>query len=78
MNVLLLRIDHIPMRVVINSSDLILIFKLRTRSNAVQLVYIERSNFIDSIKRVGKIDKMQGLSSILSIFRNEFNKCNNT
>ena len=27
---------------------------------------------------LGKSDKMQGLSSILSLFRNEFNKFNNT
>ena len=34
--------------------------------------------FIEFIKRVGKRDKMRGLSSILSLFRNEFNKFNNT
>ena len=30
------------------------------------------------IKRVGNIDQMQGLPSILSLFRNQFNKSNNT
>ena len=30
------------------------------------------------IKMLGKRDKMQGLLSILSLFRNEFNKFNNT
>ena len=28
--------------------------------------------------KLGKRDKMRGLSSILSLFRNEFNKFNNT
>ena len=27
---------------------------------------------------LGKRDKMRGLPNILSLFRNEFNKCNNT
>ena len=30
------------------------------------------------LKKLGKRDKMRGLSSILSLFRNEFNKFNNT
>ena len=30
------------------------------------------------LKELGKSDKMRGLSSILSLFRNEFNKFNNT
>ena len=34
--------------------------------------------FIEFIKRVGKSDKMGGLLSILLLFRNEFNKFNNT
>ena len=29
-------------------------------------------------KKLGKRDKMRGLTSILSLFRNEFNKFNNT
>ena len=33
---------------------------------------------LNSLNVWGKIDKMQGLSSILSIFRNELNKFNNT
>ena len=35
-------------------------------------------SFIEFIKRVGKRDKMRGLPSILSLFRNEFNKFNNS
>ena len=31
-----------------------------------------------SLKELGKRDKMRGLPSILSLFRNEFNKFNNT
>ena len=38
----------------------------------------ECSCIIDFIKRVGKSDQMRGLPSILSLFRNEFNKFNNT
>ena len=30
------------------------------------------------LNEVGKSDKMRGLPSILSLFRNEFNKFNNT
>ena len=37
----------------------------------------ECSCFVEFIKRVGK-DKMRRLSSILSLYRNEFNKLNNT
>ena len=31
-----------------------------------------------SLNELGKRDKMRGLPSILSLFRNEFNKFNNT
>ena len=31
---------------------------------------------IEFVKRVGESDKMRGLQSILSLFRNEFNKYN--
>ena len=34
--------------------------------------------FIEFIKRVGEKDKMRGLPSILSLFRNKSNKFNNT
>ena len=30
------------------------------------------------LNKFGKSDKMRGMSSILSLFRNEFNKFNNT
>ena len=33
---------------------------------------------LNLLNELGKIDKMRGLPSILSLFRNEFNKCNNT
>ena len=36
------------------------------------------SCFNEFIKRAGEIVKMRGLSSILSLFRNELNKFNNT
>ena len=34
--------------------------------------------FLNLLNRLGKRDKMRGLPSILSLFRNEFNKFNNT
>ena len=33
---------------------------------------------LNSLNELGKRDKMRGLLSILSLFRNEFNKFNNT
>ena len=33
---------------------------------------------LDLLNELGKGDKMRGMSSILSLFRNEFNKFNNT
>ena len=33
---------------------------------------------LNLLNQLGKRDKMQGLPSILSLFRNEFNKCKNT
>ena len=33
---------------------------------------------LNSFNELGKRDKMQALPSILSLFRNEFNKFNNT
>ena len=33
---------------------------------------------LNSLNKLRKKDKMQGLSSILSLFGNEFNKINNT
>ena len=33
---------------------------------------------LNLLKQLGKSDKMRGLSSILSHFRNEYNKFNNT
>ena len=33
---------------------------------------------LNKVSQLGKIDKMRGLPSILSLFRKEFNKFNNT
>ena len=33
---------------------------------------------LNVLNDLGKRDKMRGLPSILSLFRNEFDKCNNT
>ena len=40
--------------------------------------YMSAHVLIDFIKQVGKRDKMRGLPSILSLFRNKFNKFMNT
>ena len=34
--------------------------------------------FLNLLNELGKRDKMRGLPSLLSLFRNEFNKFNNT
>ena len=40
--------------------------------------YISAHILLNLLSELGKRDKMRGLSSILSLFRNEFNKFNNT
>ena len=40
--------------------------------------YISAHVLLNLLNELGKIDKMRGLPSILSLFRNEFNKFNNT
>ena len=40
--------------------------------------YISAHVLLNLLNEFGKRDKMRGLSSILSLFRNEFNKFNNT
>ena len=48
------------------------------------MIYIDRGShmsahvLLNSLNKFGKRDKMRGLPSILSLFRNEFNKFNNT
>ena len=50
----------------------------------VTALYINRGSymsvhvFLNLLNELGKRDKMRGLPSILSLFRNEFNKFNNT
>ena len=39
--------------------------------------YMSAHVLLNILNELGKRDKMQGLPSILSIFRNEFNKFNN-
>ena len=39
---------------------------------------ISRHVLLNLLNELGKKDKMRGLPSILSLFRNEFNKFNNT
>ena len=40
--------------------------------------YMSAYVLLNLLNELGKRDKMRGLSSILSLFRNEFNKFNNT
>ena len=40
--------------------------------------YISTHVLLNLLNELGKRDKMRGLPSILSLFRNEFNKFNNT
>ena len=40
--------------------------------------YMSAHVLLNLLNELGKIDKMRGLSSILSLFRNEINKFNNT
>ena len=40
--------------------------------------YMSAHVLLNLLNKLRKRDKMQGLSSILSLFRNEFNKFNNT
>ena len=41
-------------------------------------MYMSAHVLLNLLNKLGKRDKMQGLPSILSLFRNEFNKFNNT
>ena len=40
--------------------------------------YMSAHDLLNLLNELGKSDKMRGLLSILSFFRNEFNKFNNT
>ena len=40
--------------------------------------YMSAHDLLNLLNELGKRDKMQGLPSILSFFRNKFNKFNNT
>ena len=52
--------------------------------NIAAVVYTNRGSYMSAhvllncLSELGKRDKMQGLWSILSLFRKEFNKFNNT
>ena len=52
--------------------------------NQMCIYFLYRGSYMSAhvllilLNKLGKRDKMRGLSSILSLFRNEFNKFNNT
>ena len=55
---------------------------LTSSSNKMQILnrgsYMSAHVLLNLLNELGKRDKMRGLPSILSLFRNEFNKFNNT
>ena len=53
-------------------------FRLVTSHSPYNIKDLTCSYFFEFIKPVGEKDKIRGLSSILSLFRIEFNKFNNT
>ena len=56
--------------------------KVDTRGEQVRMLhrgsYVSAHVLLNLLNKFGKRDKMRGLQSILSLFRNEFNKFNNT
>ena len=59
-----------------------LVFQLQTCVRIVNSIhrgsYMSAHVLLNLLNELGKSDKMRGLPSILSLFRNEFNKFNNT
>ena len=47
-------------------------------NNVHSLYYMSAHDLLNLLNELGKRDKMRGLPSILSLFRNKFNKFNNT
>ena len=50
----------------------------QTMTNLHRGFYMSAHVLLNLLNELGKRDKMRGLPSILSLFRNEFNKFNNT
>ena len=56
-----------------------LLFHSQTRRHMINRgSYMSAPVLLNLLNELGKIDKMRGLPSILSLFRNEFDKFNNT
>ena len=57
-------------------------YKLTSRQQQHRIInrgsYMRAHVLLNLLNELGKRDKMRGLPSILSLFRNEFNKFNNT
>ena len=69
----------------VNLDEIIIIMcKSYNTMYARKKTYIHRGSYMSAhvllnlLNELGKRDKMRGLPSILSLFRNEFNKFNNT
>ena len=60
------------------------VFLYITLATNITSIYVYRGSYtsahvlLNLFNKLGKRDKMRGLPSILSLFRNEFNKFNNT
>ena len=52
--------------------------KIGSKHNVNRGSYMSAHVLLNLLNELGKRDKMRGLPSILSLFRNEFNKFNNT
>ena len=58
--------------------------QFKVPSNRIEKTVVNKAPYmiahvlLNLLNKLGKRDKMQGLPSILSLFRNEFNKFNNT
>ena len=70
------------MKKVLYSRAQIIMYKISFRNSALKELrrrsYMSAYVLLNLLNELGKNDKMQGLSSILSLFRNKFNKFNNT
>ena len=64
---------NLPSMQRINQTDMIMSHFVRNRGS-----YMSAHVLLNLSNELGKRDKMRGLPSILSLFRNEFNKFNNT
>ena len=67
-----------------NSEDTLVAYVIRFKIKGVFARRLYRGSYMSAhvllhlLNELGKRDKMRGFTSILSLFRNELNKCNKT